>query len=232
MTAATVGALARLLARTRYLLLDFDGPICAFFAGRPVRELVVELIDELADYNVDVPERLADTPDPFDVLRHASTIGPDLAMRVDTRLRAAELEAARSARPTPHAEDLIDTWRRSGRVVAAVSNNAQPAVSAYLAAHRIRLDLVVARISPDPALLKPHPYLVRRAISLLGADRAECAFVGDSPNDMIAAAHAGIPSIGYANKPGKAQRLSDAGAQVVVEDMQTIAHAAATAVTP
>jgi phosphoglycolate phosphatase len=91
---------------------------------------------------------------------------------------------------------------------------------------------VVARNSPDPALLKPHPYLVTRAIDLFGADRAECAFLGDSPNDMIAAAHAGIPGIGYANKPGKAERLSDAGAQVVAEDMQTIARAAAAAVAP
>ncbi|AWK08358.1 hypothetical protein SSP531S_51950 [Streptomyces spongiicola] len=37
--------------------------------------------------------------------------------------------------------------------------------------------------------------------------------------DIEAARAAGTMSIGYANKPGKAERLGQAGATVVIEDM-------------
>ena len=37
-------------------------------------------------------------------------------------------------------------------------------------------------------------------------------FVGDSESDVMAGRAAGIPTIGYANRPGKRQRLAEAGA--------------------
>jgi len=36
-------ALEDVLARTRYLLLDFDGPVCDIFAGLPAARRVVEV---------------------------------------------------------------------------------------------------------------------------------------------------------------------------------------------
>ena len=98
-------------------------------------------------------------------------------------------------------------------------------MTAYLAATGIELDLVVGRTSPDPALLKPSPHLVTRAIDALGAATDESVLVGDSPSDIAAGRDAGIATIGYANKPGKHQRLTNAGAQLVVDDIRAIARA-------
>jgi HAD superfamily hydrolase (TIGR01509 family) len=224
MTASAATDLAALLQRTRYLLLDFDGPICSIFAGRPAPELARELVEALRDDGHPVPEHVEAITDPFDVLRFAGTLSPAAAERTDARLRAAELDAARTATPTPDVEDVVRAWRNAGRRVAAVSNNSQAAVTAYLTRHGLELDLVVGRTSPDPALLKPSPHLVTRAIDALGAVIGESVIVGDSPSDVAAGREAGIATIGYANKPGKLQRLVDAGAQFVIDDLQAIAR--------
>ena len=63
--------------------------------------------------------------------------------------------------------------------------------------------------------MKPSPYLARAAVGILDAHPAECAFVGDSTIDMLAGRLAGVPVIGYANKPGKAELLTQAGADIV-----------------
>jgi phosphoglycolate phosphatase-like HAD superfamily hydrolase len=97
--------------------------------------------------------------------------------------------------------------------VIIVSNNSSYAIREYLAIHRIDpVAGVVGRYESDPALMKPSPCLVRAAVSILDAHPAECAFVGDSTTDMLAGRLAGVPVIGYANKPGKAELLAQAGA--------------------
>jgi phosphoglycolate phosphatase len=226
MTDAPGPELAQLLARTRCLLLDFDGPVCAVFAGRPARTIVLELLDLVPADHTCIPQNVANSHDPFDVLRYASTVSAELLRAVEQQLCAAELDAVRSARPTPLAASAIRSWRRAGRPVAIVSNNSEAAVQVYLAAHAIELDLVVARTSPDPALLKPSPYLVTRAVRDIGADPETCTLVGDSPSDIVAARRAGTNGVGYANKPGKRRRLADAGAAIVIDDMRALAQAA------
>jgi phosphoglycolate phosphatase len=229
MTPSRVAELTELLTRTRCLLLDFDGPICAIFARRPARDVVLELLDALSIDAARVPQRVTSASDPFDVLRYAATIGPELAQRVEHQLRLAELEAASTAMPTPHAGDVITAWRHAGRTIAVVSNNSSAAVDAYLANHQVDVDVVVARSSPDPALLKPSPHLIISAIRALSADPEACTLVGDSPSDIVAARRASISNVGYANKAGKHRRLSEAGADIVIDDMQTLADAAASA---
>jgi phosphoglycolate phosphatase-like HAD superfamily hydrolase len=46
-----------------------------------------------------------------------------------------------------------------------------------------------------------------------------CAFVGDSTTDIEAARLVGVPSIGYANRPGKHALLAEAGADTVVSSL-------------
>lgn len=225
MRESEVPDLVAVLRRTRYLLLDFDGPICAIFAGRPAPDLASELVAALRDDGVPVPTHVAALSDPFAVLRFAKTISAAAAEQTHARLQSAELEAALSATPTPHTAEVIGMWRDAGRIVAVVSNNSQAAVSAYLVEHDIELDLVVGRTSADPALLKPSPHLVARAIDALGAAVDESVFVGDSPSDIDAGAKVGLATIGYANKPGKHLRLADAGARHVIDDIRSLASA-------
>lgn len=226
MTTPAAAELTRLLTRTTCLLLDFDGPICAVFAGRPSHTIVLELIRILSTENIPVPANIANTRDPFEVLRYAATITPQLTQRIECHLQAAEVTATRTATPTPHAREAIAAWRRGKRLAAIVSNNSAAAVTTYLAAHSIDVDLVVARTSPDPTLLKPSPHLVISTLRALNRVSDACVFLGDSVSDIIAAQRAGVRSIGYANAHRKRQALSDAGAHVIIDDMATLSRAA------
>jgi phosphoglycolate phosphatase-like HAD superfamily hydrolase len=75
--------------------------------------------------------------------------------------------------------------------------------------------------------MKPSPYLVRAAVGILDAHPAECAFVGDSTSDMLAGRLAGVPVIGYANQPGKADLLRQAGADTVTTALDEITRRSA-----
>jgi phosphoglycolate phosphatase len=215
-------SLASLLSRTRFLLLDFDGPVCAIFDGRPAHVIVAELIVVVRAEGVIAPEPVASSRDPFDVLRYAATVNPQLAERVELALRRAEVDSTGTARPTPHAVEVIRAYREAGRAVAIVSNNSAAAVHAYLDAKSIDVDAIVARTDADPALLKPSPHLVHTAIDALRAQPATSVLVGDSASDVAAARNAAIASIGFANKPGKREALANAGADVVIDDMRAM----------
>jgi phosphoglycolate phosphatase len=110
-------------------------------------------------------------------------------------------------------------------VVAIVSNNCAPAIEMYLRMHR--LGTLIANVQgPDPAdadLMKPHAHLLHTALIALGAAASESVYVGDAVTDVAAASDAGMPCIGYANKPGKTQRLKESGAALVATDMRELA---------
>jgi HAD superfamily hydrolase (TIGR01509 family) len=131
------------------------------------------------------------------------------------------------ARPTPDAREVILACHQTGRRVAVISNNSQAAVETYLRAHYLaeHVDVIVGRTEPDPGLLKPHPHLVLRALDALGGDPAMSSLVGDSTSDVQSAKGAGTHSVGYANKPGKVERLQRAGADFIVTTMAELHQA-------
>lgn len=55
--------LGRLLDGVGAVLLDFDGPVCSFFAGYPAPQAAGELVDVMRRRGVDVPPGLAGEPD-------------------------------------------------------------------------------------------------------------------------------------------------------------------------
>ena len=96
----------------------------------------------------------------------------------------------------------------------------------YLSRRELGLDAIVGRTSPDPALLKPSPHLVTLALGRIGGALDESVFVGDSPSDLIAGAGAGIPTIAFANRPGKRERfLHERACTAVIDSMSAIAVA-------
>lgn len=216
--------LARILARVECVLFDFDGPVCAIFAGVSAPAVAAHLADVIRSWNVEVPDYVGQAADPFDVWKFAATLGPELASRAEAALRDAERDATKTARPTPYAADAIKACRSTGRTVAIVSNNSATAVESYLRAHDLdrSIDLVIARTEPDPALLKPSPHLVTRAVDRLSAKPDACALIGDSTTDITGARAAGTHAIGYANKTGKRDRLTAAGADAIIDSMAEI----------
>jgi HAD superfamily hydrolase (TIGR01549 family) len=217
--AASLGAV---IARTRYLLLDFDGPICSIFAGIQA-PTVAEKLRKL--FPSELPEEIANTPDPIEVFYYSATVSDEMAARVEAEMADLEVAAVPTADPTPYVHQVIASARESGRIVGVVSNNSPRAVNAYLDRHSLSggIRLVVARTSHDPALLKPSPHLIDKAVRDLDADPTESALVGDSFTDIEAAHRADVASIGYANRPGKLERMKQLQAGAVITSMADLA---------
>ena len=206
---------ADVLAHTRALLLDFDGPVCAVFASIPASVVADQLRQVLTDGgHVGLPTVVATCTDPFDVLRYAAKLGDDEARYVEAAFTAHEVEAVSGAKPTEGAHDLIRAWHTSGRPIAIVSNNSASAIEAYLDLYDLNryIDVISARNTADTSLLKPDPYLLRQAINRLNVTPEDCVFIGDSISDIHAARGAGVRSIGYANSPRKTATLTEAHA--------------------
>ena len=62
-----------------------------------------------------------------------------------------------------------------------------------------------------------------QALQALKVAPDAAVLVGDSATDVAAARAAGVACVGYANKPGKAERLAAAGADAIVTDMTDLA---------
>jgi phosphoglycolate phosphatase-like HAD superfamily hydrolase len=205
----------------KYLLLDFDGPICHAFAGFPAPEVAATLRERLYARGVAPKDWMTDVDDPHEILRASLALGLNVPAQAEKELARLEIRAVRSATPTPHASEVIERAKADGGKVAIVSNNAESAVSAYLLSHGLtgQIDHIAARVSPDPALMKPNPYLVNQAIDALHADRAKSALVGDQVSDVIAAHRADLAGIGFANKERKFERFRQAKAELIIESM-------------
>lgn len=211
--------LAGVLADSAALLVDFDGPVCSVFASLQPTDVAAQLRGLLPNRE-NLPQHIQHEADPLTVLRFVGELGDQaLTNKVDEELRKAELVAIAGATATPHGHELLRAACRSGRKVAIVSNNSEPAIKAYLRSHDLGqyVSQVIGRQPGHPEAMKPNPKPVTRAASVLGLAPTECVLVGDSPSDIGAAKGAGVRSIGYANKPYKNTTLANAGADIVVE---------------
>jgi HAD superfamily hydrolase (TIGR01509 family) len=159
--------------------------------------------------------------DPLEIFRFSADLGHEMNHQVLNTLTDLEVQAVLTARPTAGAAELIKRVHASGKSVAVISNNSVAAVTTYLRNQDLLpvVDHISARAAADPSLMKPNPYLVRQALALLNADGSQSVLVGDSVGDMLAAKASGVGAIGYANRPGKTERLLDAGADAIVTEM-------------
>ncbi len=153
---------------------------------------------------------------------------------VERALQAAELDAVATAAPTPDSVEFMKACQLTNRPVAIVSNNSQPAITAYL--DQMGLAGLVAHIEGrdprNPALMKPHPATLERAVAALHGRAQTAVLVGDSITDLEAAHRAGIRSLGYANHPDKVLTLTGAGADAVATSMSLLATSITALVAP
>lgn len=213
------GSAAAMVAQATAVLLDFDGPICRLFAGVRSADVAADLRRYLDRRRAPVPDD--GTGDPLAVLRMSAAADADILAGLHAELVRAEVRAATTAVPTPHADAVIRALAKSEHKLAVVSNNSAEAVREYLATHKLDLYIsaIGARTCGDPQLIKPNPYLLEQALSELGVSADDAIVIGDSVTDVEASIAAGVCCIGYANKQGKAERLAAAGAAEVVDSM-------------
>ncbi|MFF2745121.1 HAD family hydrolase [Kitasatospora sp. NPDC058048] len=219
---ATPHQLADVLWPVKHILLDFDGPVCSVFAGLPAPEVARRLREDRLATGEPVLAGAEEESDPLALLRLISEARPDLTESTDAELAALETEAVRVARATPGGESVLQACARSGRLVSVVSNNAGVAIEAYLAERGLSRYVagVFGRTPGDPSSMKPNPRLLLEAMEAAGTAPGHCIFIGDAARDVEAGEAAGVPMIGYANKPGKDVNLAAAGAVVIADSME------------
>ncbi len=212
-----------ILRRVRVVLLDFDGPVCAVFAGVGDTPIADHLRASLNDAGY--PTNGTDQLGPHGVLAYAATLDQAAAHIVEAELAAAELDAIQTATPTAGAREFLTACADTGRPVVMASNNNAEAIAAYLDRHQLRQ--LVAHIEgrdPDDARrMKPNPWVIRRAVAHAAVPPRDAVLIGDAVTDIDAAHSADVPVVGYANKPGKAAGLQDADA--IATDMHELADA-------
>jgi len=205
------------IEQAQAVLLDFDGPVCNIFAGYPAAQIAGELLDLAIQLGHD---ELEETDDPLQVLRNIGRIdNGGILVAITRALRLREVEAARSAVLTPGVDELIWAIKRSGRLLAIVSNNSPEAVEAYLRRVGLRQAIheVIGRDDHlHPTKMKPSPHLLYSALQRLATRSFQAVMVGDSLSDIEAAHRAQVPVIGYANRLGKRQAFIDAHADAVI----------------
>ncbi|MFJ4439613.1 HAD family hydrolase [Streptomyces sp. NPDC088923] len=213
--------LAALIDRTRWVLFDFDGPVCRLFAGHPARGIARRMASWLdaRPGGRALAAGAALSKNPQALLRAVGTRDTEggTVRALESLLTQEELRAVESARPTPHLTELLHTWYAAGRRFAVTTNNSPLAARRYLELQR--LDSYFADHYHGrglPLRLKPDPYCLTEAVKSLDADPRATLMIGDEPGDAKAARAAGIPFLGYAERPARRAALHAAGARHVV----------------
>ncbi|MGW8528487.1 MULTISPECIES: HAD family hydrolase [Nocardiopsidaceae] len=211
----------------RAVLLDFDGPVCSAFAGYPAPQVAKDMMARSAEAGVPISVEAGAETDPMKVLRYLFEVAPERQAESERMLRDAEVLSVAEASPTPGAVEFMKACKETGRPLAVVSNNSPEAVTAFLEEHGLTklVDGVFGRSRVSPELMKPHPHLLELGIKELSVRPAACLMVGDSETDIEVAKAVGIPVVGYANRPGKAECFQRLGSDVVTDDMAELASA-------
>ncbi|MER5386440.1 HAD-IA family hydrolase [Streptomyces sp. NPDC002688] len=223
------GGLRDLISRVRWVLFEFDGPICRLFAGHPAQSIGNDLVGWLERRGLRelLTEYEARYPDPHVVLRAAQKRlppGTDILPELEERLTQIELRAANSAFPTAYADPLIRTWHAVGVRLAIATNVSPHAVARYLDARGLTAVFAphIYGRSGDLQLLKPHPHSLHLALRAMGASPEHTLMIGDTPSDLAASQSAGIPFLGYGRNAAQTKMLRDAGAETVLNSLEPV----------
>lgn len=190
--------MAYVIARTRTLLLDFDGPVCALYPDRPATEVAAELRDTLAEN--------------ADALRDAEVEASQTATAtagVDDLIAAVESTGRQLVVVSNTSVEAITAYLRRVGLFDAVR-------------------LVVGRydtMAPDRLL--PDNHLIRLALIGTDALPGLSTYVGGSLDGIEAARSAYVASIGYADQAVATDSLIEAGVDAVTSSIAELADTVA-----
>lgn len=229
--ATQTGNLRDTITQARFVLFDFDGPVCRLFAGHSAERVAKDLVEWLERQGMHgllTPEERVH-PDPMVVLHAVDRRHPhsELVAELEARFTQQELKAVAKAWPTAYADAVIRTWSAVGARLAITTNNSPRTAARYLDSRGLA-ECFTPNIygrSQDLHHLKPDPYCLNRALSALGAAPSDALVIGDAPSDLYAAERAGIPFLGYARNERKEKLLRDAGAAHLVTSLETVLQA-------
>lgn len=226
--AAQMEKLRDTIVRARFVLFDFDGPVCRLYAGHAAEKVARGLVEWLERQGMHglLTSEEREHPDPLVVLHAVDRRRPhsDLVAELEARFTEQELKAVDTAWPTAYADALIRTWTAVGARLAITTNNSPHTAARYLESRGLA-DCFAPHIygrTQHLHHLKPDPNCLNRALHAFGADPSKALMIGDAPSDLYAAERAGVPFLGYARNPDKEKLLRDAGAEHVVVSLETV----------
>lgn len=129
-------------------------------------------------------------------------------------------------RPFPKVRELFERIKADGLAIALASSATEEELARHKQSLRIE-DLLEAATSADDAeRSKPHPDIFQAALSGIGHVKPEESIVvGDTPYDVIAAAKAGMRTIGLLSGGFTEEALRSAGAVEIYRDVaDLLAH--------
>lgn len=216
-----------LLWSARAVLLDFDGPVTPLMPAPLNMQTAGAARAALARHGIE-PDELRETSDHLAIIRWAGAHAPDALPDVEATCIAAEVEAARTSRPTAGAHELIAALDHTGVPVVIVTNNAARAARTYLDRFDLagRVRGIVGRPERRPDLMKPNTRMVEEALRDTGIMTAEVVLIGDAVSDVEVAHAAGARAIGFAKNPRRGDELRLAGADALAETISALLPAA------
>ncbi|WP_320780745.1 HAD family hydrolase [Streptomyces sp. CRN 30] len=225
--------LRQLVSRTRYVVFDFDGPICFLYPGRSAERVVRARAAWLRERGLHdlLTEEERDRPDPYPVLTAVAgrRPGSDLLAELEERLTRQELREVPRAWPTPYADVLVRTWVALGVRPAITSDTSDRPVLSYLDGRGLTACFVphVHGRPRPPRFPQPYAHPLRRALITLGAAPGASLMIGDRPEDAAAAREAGVAFLGYAPDERGERRFLEAGVPAghLVSSLETLLRA-------
>jgi HAD superfamily hydrolase (TIGR01509 family) len=118
-------------------------------------------------------------------------------------------------RPFPQAHALVARARAEGLRVGLASSCKQPELEHHLGLLELRGLVDAATTGDDVDRSKPYPDVFLACAARLGVAPPDAVAVGDSPFDAVAAARAGIPTVGLLSGGFARRALADAGCVAV-----------------
>ncbi|MFD6137482.1 HAD family hydrolase [Isoptericola sp. NPDC060257] len=205
-----------LLWSARAVLLDFDGPVTPLMPAPLNMQAANAARAALARHGIE-PAELRETSDHLAIIRWAGIHAPDALPDVEAVCIEAEVEAARTSRPTEGAHKLIAALGQAGVPVVIITNNAASAARTYLDRFGLTGQVrdIIGRPELRPELMKPDVHMVRKALQAAREEPAATVLIGDSVSDVKASRAAGTRVIGYAKNPRRGQELAAADADAL-----------------
>jgi pyrophosphatase PpaX len=118
--------------------------------------------------------------------------------------------------------DIIRAFADAGHPMALVTSKSDWMAEKALV-HVGLADLIPLIVGADTCVNhKPHPEPVERALALLGVERADALFVGDSPHDVQSGRAAGVATVGVTWGAFGRHELEEAGADVVIDRIEEL----------
>nr|WP_203645587.1 HAD family hydrolase [Streptomyces sp. SID14478] len=223
-----LSGLVGLVKGAKFVLWDFDGPICRLFVGDSAKEVARRQEVWLESHGrgdvLTAEDRRAGDPHAALIRLASRQPGSDLVVELEKRLAREELAALPTALPTSWVDPLIQTWRAVGTRHAVTTNNSADPVRLYLEGRGLAdcFERHIYGRTSDLGLLKPHPYCLNRALTAMGAAPEDALMIGDAVTDYEAAQAAGVAFLGFARNERKEALLREAGAVHVVHDLSLL----------